>query len=103
MIITKSDIPLSPAFPFQLEHRTLLPEDNRPDHYHWHSCFEITYIVSGQARYFVNGETYTVSDGDIILFNNIEAHGWEAFKSSDTDCYDFSARTDCQWLCPAGL
>ena len=80
MIITKSDIPLSPAFPFQLEHRTLLPEDNRPDHYHWHSCFEITYIVSGQARYFVNGETYTVSDGDIILFNNIEAHGWEVLN-----------------------
>ena len=80
MIITKSEIDLPASFPFKLEHRTLLPEDNRPGHYHWHSCFEITYIVSGQAEYFVNGDTYLVSDGDIILFNNIEPHGWEVRK-----------------------
>lgn len=80
MIITKSEISLPPAFPFQLEHRTLLPKDNRPGHYHWHSCFEITYIVSGRAQYFVNGDTYIVSDGDIILFNNIEPHGWEVLE-----------------------
>lgn len=77
MIITKAEIPLSQAFPFQIEHRTMTPADNCMDRFHWHSCFEITYIVRGEGRYFVNGETYTVSDGDIILFNNIEPHGWE--------------------------
>ena len=77
MIITKSEIQLSPAFPFQIEHRILTQADNCPDHFHWHSCFEITYIVRGEGHYFVNGQTYDVSDGDIILFNNIEPHGWE--------------------------
>ena len=81
MIITKSEIPLSPAFPFQIEHRTLTTADNCPDHFHWHSCFEITYILHGQGQYFVNGQIYTVSDGDIILFNNIEPHGWEVRDS----------------------
>ena len=81
MIITKSEIPLSPAFPFQIEHRTLTAADNCPDHFHWHSCFEITYILHGQGQYFVNVQIYTVSDGDIILFNNIEPHGWEVRDS----------------------
>lgn len=81
MIITKSEIPLSTAFPFQIEHRVLTTADNCADHFHWHSCFEITYIVHGQGRYFVNGQTYLVSDGDIILFNNIEPHGWDVSDS----------------------
>lgn len=81
MIITKSEIQLSPAFPFQIEHRILTRADNCPDHFHWHSCFEITYIVQGKGHYFVNGQTYDVADGDIILFNNVEPHGWEVAGS----------------------
>ena len=76
MIITKSEIALPSAFPFRIEHRVLTAKDNCPDHYHWHSCFEITYMIHGEGRYYVNGDVYEVSDGDIILFNNVEPHGW---------------------------
>ncbi len=83
MIIHKSELNLPTAFPFQIEHRILNRKDNRPGHFHWHSCFEITYVVRGSERYFVNGETYMTSPGDIILFNNIEPHGWEVLEETE--------------------
>ena len=77
MRIIKSDIPLDPSCPFRIEKRTLHQTDNRPDCFHWHSCFENTLILCGRGIYYVNEQTYEVADGDIILFNNVEPHGWE--------------------------
>lgn len=77
MQIIKSDISLDPSCPFYIERRTLCQADNQPDCFHWHSCFEITLILHGRGIYYVNEQTYEVTDGDIILFNNVEPHGWE--------------------------
>lgn len=82
MKIIKSDIRLDSACPFQIERQILYQTDNRPDCFHWHSCFEITLILHGRGVYYVNEQTYEVTDGDIILFNNVEPHGWEVLSGT---------------------
>ncbi len=76
MIITRDAIQLNPAFPFLIMEQTLYEKDNREDSFHWHSYCEITYIRKGCGYYFVNGEKYTVQEKDLIIFNNVEPHGW---------------------------
>ncbi|MCP1103063.1 AraC-like DNA-binding protein [Aequitasia blattaphilus] len=44
---------------------------------HWHDFMEITYIEKGEATYYVNGNAYFVSSGDMIIFNHMESHYWE--------------------------
>lgn len=41
----------------------------RDDNYHDHDFAEITYILSGKGKYYVNGTTYDVTAGDIIMCN----------------------------------
>ncbi len=77
MKIVKEEIHLDPVCPFSIDRQILYRKDNRQGYFHWHSCFEITCVLSGQGRYFVNEQIYEVADGDIILFNNVEPHGWE--------------------------
>lgn len=77
MKIVKDEIRLDISCPFSINRQVLYRSDNRRGYFHWHSCFEITCILSGRGRYFVNEQTYEVTDGDIILFNNVEPHGWE--------------------------
>ncbi|MBO5460279.1 MAG: helix-turn-helix transcriptional regulator [Ruminococcus sp.] len=51
-------------------------DNSRPGDFHWHNYFEITYVQSGRGKYFVNGQEYSVEEGAIIIFNNVEPHGW---------------------------
>ncbi len=76
MIITRDTIKLNPEFPFLIMEQKLYEKDNREDSFHWHSYCEITYIRKGHGYYFVNGERYEVSEKDLIIFNNVEPHGW---------------------------
>lgn len=41
---------------------------------HSHYTLEISMIVSGEGEYWVDGQVYTMQPGDIVLFNNNEAH-----------------------------
>ncbi len=41
----------------------------RDDYYHDHDFAEITYILSGNGKYYINGTTYEVRAGDIIMCN----------------------------------
>jgi AraC-like DNA-binding protein len=41
----------------------------KSDVYHEHDFAEITYVLSGQGRYFIEGITYDVEAGDIIMCN----------------------------------
>lgn len=34
---------------------------------HWHEEFELNYIWEGKGRIYLNGEMYTVSQGDILV------------------------------------
>lgn len=82
MVITKDAIELNPEFPFMIMDQTLYEKDNREDTFHWHSYCEITYIRRGRGYYFVNGERYEVNKGDLIIFNNVELHGWQVGEES---------------------
>lgn len=77
MKLVRDNIALDRDFPFQISQVVLNHENSRPDTFHWHSYFEITYVQEGQGNYFVNGQEYMMEPGDIIIFNNVEAHGWK--------------------------
>lgn len=76
MKLIKDSIPLDKKFPFRIFKVTLPKTDYGPLYYHWHSYFEITYVEKGRGQYCVNGKEYTMEAGDIIIFNNVEPHGW---------------------------
>ena len=41
---------------------------------HWHKEIELDYIAEGKLTVFKNGEEYSLSKGDIFLFNSGEIH-----------------------------
>lgn len=44
---------------------------------HRHDCFEFELVISGSARHTVNGETNTISRGDMYLILPTDIHGLE--------------------------
>lgn len=76
MIIYKDNRTLNRDFPFDIGQILLKKEDNCENSYHWHNFCEITYVQRGMGCYFVNGKQYDMKEGDLILFNNVEPHGW---------------------------
>lgn len=84
MIITQDTTILNKEEPFEVSTYMEERSSKKPEVYHWHNFFEITYILDGHARYFVNGKQYDVEKGEIILFNHIEAHGWEVLSDQMT-------------------
>lgn len=77
MKLERDNIPLNKDFPFQISRVILNSQNSHPDTWHWHSYFEITCVQRGRGNYFVNGQEYTMDKGDIIIFNNVEPHGWK--------------------------
>jgi AraC-like DNA-binding protein/mannose-6-phosphate isomerase-like protein (cupin superfamily) len=43
-------------------------------HYHSHDFYEIYFFISGKASYIIEGKTYKLRSGDILLVNNSEFH-----------------------------
>lgn len=80
MRLVRDTIELQKEFPFQISEVILNNENSHPDTFHWHSYFEITYVRKGCGRYFVNGQEYEMNEGDIIIFNNVEPHGWSLLE-----------------------
>ena len=70
MKLIRDNIALDKDFPFQISEVVLNHKNSRPDTFHWHSYFEITYVQEGQGNYSVNGQEYMMKPGDIIIFNN---------------------------------
>lgn len=77
MQLVRDNIPLNKDFPFQISEVILNSGNSDPDVFHWHSYFEITYVKKGRGNYFVDGREYSMDEGDIIIFNNVEPHGWK--------------------------
>lgn len=77
MKLERDTIPLDKEFPFQISEVELNPANSHPGTWHWHSYFEITWVLEGRGNYFVNGQEYTMEKDDIIIFNNVEPHGWK--------------------------
>ncbi len=76
MIIYRDTRMLSGDFPFEINEILLKKSDNCEDSFHWHNFCEITYVENGTGKYFVNGKQYELNEGDLIIFNNTEPHGW---------------------------
>lgn len=80
MKLVRDNISLDKDFPFQIAEVILDASNSKPDTFHWHSYFEITYVRKGRGNYFVNGQEYSMDEGDIIIFNNVEPHGWKLLE-----------------------
>lgn len=55
-------------------HNHHLKPDYPKDEFFCHHDLELSYIKAGSGQYFVDGHTYDMQQGDIFIFNNIEAH-----------------------------
>ena len=82
MRLERDSIPLDKEFPFQISEVELNPSNSHPGTWHWHSYFEITWVLEGKGNYFVNGQEYTMEENDIIIFNNVEPHGWKLLNEA---------------------
>ena len=76
MEIHKDNTELPKDFPVLIRRLILKEQDNDPDRFHYHDFCEITCVQSGFGSYFINGTEYEVEPGDIIIFNQVEPHGW---------------------------
>ena len=81
--IVKDTRRLDREFPFEIFHYQAVPSTGEGEAYHWHEFMEITCILSGKGTYYVNGNTCQVEAGDMIIFNNIDVHGWEARENME--------------------
>ena len=77
MIATNDTYPLNPEFPMHMNQLWLGAHHHAKAHYHWHSFYEVSCILSGHACCFANGRRYDMNTGDIAVFNKDEIHGWE--------------------------
>lgn len=69
---------LDPAFPIRFGRgfmRGFTP--------HWHELVEIVYVVSGEVRISVDGETRTASQRDIVIISSGRIHGFERTNSEN--------------------
>lgn len=56
---------LNPTFLYTWKARRL-KDDTK---YHSRECLEIAYILSGKGEYRIDGESYKVKEGDLLIFN----------------------------------
>lgn len=91
MQIQKDSKVLDQKYPFSIFRYEALPVQGMPEDYHWHEFLEVTCILSGKGRYYVNGSTYQVEAGDMIIFNNIDVHGWAAAEKMELLVMTFAA------------
>ena len=60
------------AFPFEAVH--IDEPANNMSVFHWHEFLELSYTMKGSGVYEIEGKTFPVRKGDIIIINNIERH-----------------------------
>lgn len=77
--IKRDWLDLSKSFPLQVSDNIgVVPDFNR---LHWHDSLEINYVKQGEGVYLINGRTYTMREGDIILLGPNDLH--RAFETRD--------------------
>ena len=74
----KEDIKLNSTFPLKIEKVVIEPCLTEILKIHWHDCIEISYVNKGRGCYLVGGKKYIMEPGDVIIFNSLEPHSWEA-------------------------
>lgn len=61
---------------FHMQHVKRTEPFERTNHYH--STYEIYFLLAGQRTYFIKDRTYFISPGDLVFINKLEVH-----KTSD--------------------
>ncbi len=54
---------------------------------HWHTKYELVFVMEGRGEHFVNGQRYEISDGDVFIVSPADFHryynaGDEAFVAA---------------------
>ena len=50
---------------------------------HWHDFYELEYIESGHATQIINGKSYQMSPGFVVLLSPVDFHSYENVSESD--------------------
>ena len=58
---------------FSLEHVNVPYRAHNP-FYHYHDCYEIYYLFSGERSYFIKDQTYRVESGTFVLVDHYDIH-----------------------------
>jgi AraC-like DNA-binding protein/mannose-6-phosphate isomerase-like protein (cupin superfamily) len=66
-------------FPISSFYATL--HDHNSLDIHWHNDLELIQVLSGTATYIINGYTYHIKAGDVVIINPTQVH--QAFVTSD--------------------
>jgi AraC-like DNA-binding protein/mannose-6-phosphate isomerase-like protein (cupin superfamily) len=56
---------------------------------HYHEYIEIIYVLSGSVMASVNGNEFTISDGDLLLINAKESHAFRRYTNCRYICLQF--------------
>lgn len=48
--------------------------------YHYHDCYELYYLLSGERYYFIEDKTYHVKRGNFVLINSYDIHCTSSFE-----------------------
>lgn len=65
---------LDEDYPFRIGKTKVPPNDDMDGFMHWHDYFEISSITKGTGTYYIDDKKYPVSEGDIVIINNVEPH-----------------------------
>lgn len=52
--------------------QVIAPKPTR--HYHYHDCYELYYLYSGERYYFIKDKSYHVTEGSLVLVNAYDIH-----------------------------
>ncbi|MDY6287261.1 MAG: AraC family transcriptional regulator [Bilifractor sp.] len=77
MEIVRDSSKLDPEFPMCIRNVTVYDDGSGDAVFHWHPFLEITCVESGSGVYYVNGVSYRMKAGSLIIFNGTETHGWK--------------------------
>lgn len=70
-------------FPFLISHETLSAYESGSFLWHWHPEIELTYIVSGEMLYRVNGDTLHLAAGQALFVNSGCLHSASMYGHCD--------------------
>jgi len=80
MEIRKEYIDLEDSFPFRIIDNPIPAGYDMGRIFHWHDCLEISYVMKGRGRYYIEDRIYDMEPGDVIIINNAEPHYLEVYE-----------------------
>lgn len=95
MYIKNDSRVLNDIFPLTIGKTPMTRAKHPPDFHHWHNFYEISYIMKGSSICHAGNHYYEVSEGDIVLFNDTEVHGFNIQEDLTLLVLNFSGDIIC--------